>query len=227
VSRRHIANAPLQRRLLSMYSGPRLSLTRSASGTTLFSFCGRRFFSYAFYAGIPTRTRARYLLRLSHSHSRSSQRHLRVLLLPVLALAAGLEWRAWLNKRTVYKQLFWLAPLLVVACLVTFGGGIRERISGSNTSLFIGHKQYPDASLAVGNRPSNYLLFSPKQFIQLPFTDLYDDRYGRQMFWHYFWKTSLFGETNRGGQFESLCASVLRIAITLFHFGIAQSSIFP
>ena len=139
-----------------------------------------------------------------------------VLLLPVLALAAGLEWRAWLNKRTVYKQLFWLAPLLVVACLVTFGGGIRERISGSNTSLFIGHKQYLGASLAVGNRPSNYLLFSPKQFIQLPFTDLYDDRYGRQMFWHYFWKTSLFGETNRGGRFESLCASVLSGLLLLF-----------
>ena len=140
-----------------------------------------------------------------------------VLLLPVLVLRlpASAVVR-WLNKCTVYKQLFWLAPLLVVACAVTFGGGIRERVSGSNTSLFIGHKQYLDASLAVGNRPSNYLLFSPKQFIQLPFTDLYDDRYGRQMFWHYFWKTSLFGERNRGGRFESPCASVLSGLLLLF-----------
>jgi ABC-type Na+ efflux pump permease subunit len=36
------------------------------------------------------------------------------------------------------------------------------------------------------------------------------------MFWHYFWKTSLFGETNRGGRFESLCASVLSGLLLLF-----------
>lgn len=150
-----------------------------------------------------------------------------VLLIPVLGLAAGLEWCVQPPKRTTYKHLLWLAPLLIIACLITFGPAIRERMADSNASLFIGPN--PDrigAPFAVGNRPSNYLMFNVKQFIARPFTDLFRDEYGRQLFWHYFWKTSLFGELLYGGRFKTPCGSLLCALLLLLIIMACTSLLF-
>jgi hypothetical protein len=137
-----------------------------------------------------------------------------VLLLPVLCLVAILEWRHQIVKRVLYKHSFWLAPVLVIAGLITFGSAMNERMSGAHTSLLVA-KHVPGAGFAVGNQPRNYLLFDPQKFILRPFTDFYNDEYGRQMFWHYFWKTGLFGEFRYTSRFEGLCASVLSALLLL------------
>ena len=146
-----------------------------------------------------------------------------IILLPVLCLAAALEWRSQPTKRAVYKHLLWLAPVLVIAGLITFGSAIQERMSGRDTSLLLA-KNVAGPEYAVGNRPGNYLRFNPRKFVLNPFTDLFNDDYGRQKFWHYFWKTSLVGEYRLPSRFESLCASLLSgfllLLFILIFFGI-------
>lgn len=46
----------------------------------------------------------------------------------------------------------------------------------------------------VGNGPLNYLIFDLKTFLLQPYTSPFDDAMGRQYFWNYLLKTSLFGE---------------------------------
>ena len=46
----------------------------------------------------------------------------------------------------------------------------------------------------VGNGPENYLIFDLKTFLLQPYTSPFDDAMGRQYFWNYLLKTSLFGE---------------------------------
>jgi hypothetical protein len=131
-----------------------------------------------------------------------------IILLPVLGLAAVLEWRSQPTRRAVYKHLLWLAPVLLFAGLITFGSALRERMSGRDTSVLLANN-VPGPEFAVANRPGNYLRFNPQKFVLTPFTDLFSDQYGRQKFWHYFWKTSLVGEFRYTNRFESLCASFL------------------
>jgi 4-amino-4-deoxy-L-arabinose transferase-like glycosyltransferase len=146
-----------------------------------------------------------------------------VLLLPVLCLAAGLEWRRQPARGAVCKHLFWIAPMLILAGLVTFGSGIQERISGRDASLLLG-KNIPGPEFAVATRPGNYLFFNPGKFVLNPFTDLFNNEYGRQKFWYYFWKTSLFGEFRYADRFEKLCASALS-GLLLLLFILALFSI--
>ncbi len=144
-------------------------------------------------------------------------------LLPVLLLAAGIEWRSRPNKREIYKHLLWLVPVLALAGFITFGSGLRERIAGRDTSLLLA-KNIPSSAFVVGNRPGNYLWFNPKKFVATPFTDLFNDDYGRQSFWHYFWKTSLVGEFRSTSRLERLCASslsgLLLLLLSLMLFSI-------
>lgn len=46
----------------------------------------------------------------------------------------------------------------------------------------------------VGNKPGNYLFFDVRNFLTQPYTDPFNDEMGRQYFWNYLAKTSLFGE---------------------------------
>ncbi|MCL2206887.1 MAG: hypothetical protein FWB90_02195 [Fibromonadales bacterium] len=48
--------------------------------------------------------------------------------------------------------------------------------------------------LKVGNKAGNYLYFDLKDYLLEPYTDPYNDKGGRQYFWNYALKTSLFGE---------------------------------
>lgn len=57
--------------------------------------------------------------------------------------------------------------------------------------------------LAVGNRVANFAYMDVKMFVMKPFTNPWIDdnshSAGRQYFWNYYWKTSLFGEWNMPG----------------------------
>lgn len=51
-----------------------------------------------------------------------------------------------------------------------------------------------DPSLRVGNALRNYWVFDSRDFLEEPYTHSRADMGGRQFFFNYFWKTSLFGE---------------------------------
>jgi len=77
----------------------------------------------------------------------------------------------------------------------------------------------------VGNRAGNYLWFDAKTFVVEPFTDPYDDRFGRQFFWNYLGKTGLYGEFNYRpvlSRNAASCGSFL--VICLFVYSLAGLS---
>ncbi len=65
-----------------------------------------------------------------------------------------------------------------------FSGGL-EMVSNASTLT---------RQLKVGNRAQNYLYFDLKTYINTPFVSPWKDETGRQYFWNYLLKTSLFGE---------------------------------
>lgn len=78
-----------------------------------------------------------------------------------------------------------LAVLLVVGIVVlvrVLGGDIVANASGN------------DNSVLVQNNPGNFLFFDIRMFLTNPYIDPWHDELGRQFFWNYLAKTSLFGE---------------------------------
>lgn len=98
-------------------------------------------------------------------------------------------------------------------------------------SLFIGYyafqekferlKADPDMPMIVGNanglgpgflvenKPANYFFLNPVKFINIPFTSSLDPTKGRENFWFYLTKSSLFGEFSPEGEHTVLFAKIL------------------
>lgn len=74
----------------------------------------------------------------------------------------------------------------------------------------------------VENGPLNYLIFDLKTFLLQPYTSPFDDAMGRQYFWNYLLKTSLFGEfsllNTAFGRFLATALSVLLLGLNFFAF---------
>jgi len=84
--------------------------------------------------------------------------------------------------------------------------------------------------LRVKNEPGNYLYFSVEKFLTEPYMNPFDDRSGRQYFWNYSLKTSLFGEhrvwdSPIGRVFASLISLFALVLIILSLWGILHLNI--
>ena len=58
----------------------------------------------------------------------------------------------------------------------------------------VGNASGLNGRLKVGNEAFNYIFFDLKSFVVHPFTSAWNDGFGREYFWNYAFKTSLFGE---------------------------------
>ena len=103
---------------------------------------------------------------------------------------------------------------LILGSLVCAASGIfllTHDISGNVSGL-----KWVD----VGNGPENYLIFDLKTFLLQPYTSPFDDAMGRQYFWNYLLKTSLFGEfrllETPWGIFLATSLSVLLLLLVYF-----------
>lgn len=82
-----------------------------------------------------------------------------------------------------------MAIIATILLLVTI---LSIKLFGSST--LIGNAISLHGRLRVGNDPANYLFFDVRDFIVNPYASAWDDAGGRQYFWNYLFKTSLFGE---------------------------------
>ena len=91
---------------------------------------------------------------------------------------------------------------IAMACLLASVAGalavaFREWLAGQRDHLLASnanHRTSNAAFLTVGNHLQNYLMLDVPTFLKQPFTSPWDDSRGRQWFWNYLLKTSLFGE---------------------------------
>lgn len=63
----------------------------------------------------------------------------------------------------------------------------------TNSDL-VGNINTLHSKLKVGNDMYNYLYFDMRSFLQYPFTSCWNPEMGREFFWNFLFKTSLFGE---------------------------------
>lgn len=75
--------------------------------------------------------------------------------------------------------------------LMLVGIAIDKFVGDAN---LVGNSQSLHSGLKVGSTASNYLFFDVKTFMTEPYTSPWRDEMGRQYFWNYALKTSLFGE---------------------------------
>ena len=102
----------------------------------------------------------------------------------VLALTALLQLfknpRSWSLSERVAAGLF-LAAAITVATVALSHDVVGNASGNDNTVL-------------IRNNPGNFIFFDLKTFLTNPYTDPWHDELGRQFFWNYLAKTSLFGE---------------------------------
>jgi len=82
----------------------------------------------------------------------------------------------------------------LVAATLVFGPSIMRNLQGQRENIFVGNVDGLDPKDKVSNRAQNYLFFDVRDFITTPFASVTKDPGGRQYFFNYYLKTSLFGE---------------------------------
>jgi hypothetical protein len=115
-----------------------------------------------------------------------------VLLLAIVGRLALLE-----HDRRILEYLRRLSIAtsgLVVAVAASLGVALREWLAGRRQHLLASNANSNPVLLLVGDHAKNYLWLDLPTFLKQPFTSPWDDAGGRQWFWNYLLKTSLFGE---------------------------------
>ena len=103
-----------------------------------------------------------------------------------------------------------LAVVGIIVIVRVLGGDVVANAGGN------------DNTVLIRNDPGNFLFFDIRTFLTQPYTDPWHDELGRQFFWNYLAKTSLFGEfkllqTTAGNWLASLVSASF---LVLLGFGL-------
>jgi hypothetical protein len=111
-----------------------------------------------------------------------------------------------------------MVPSLAVfaaAAAVALGRGAAAS-NGHPAEAIVGNAHRLPADLAVGNGIVNYLWFDARKFVTTPFMGSVVDDQGRQYFWNFSLKTSLFGSF----EYHEAWLSRLAIVISVWFVGL-------
>jgi hypothetical protein len=101
------------------------------------------------------------------------------------------------DRRKIVPSIRRASPMFLLFFVSTglaLGRGVVDTARGKRANVLVGNAEHLRTDLAVGNRVYNYLWFDAKTFVTQPFTSTLDDTKGRQFFWNFTLKSSLFGE---------------------------------
>lgn len=100
--------------------------------------------------------------------------------------------------RRVWVSIKPMAMISAVFILAVVAYLLVQHVRGAEG--VVGNSGGLNSYLFVGNEPVNYLSFDFTSYLKEPFTDPWNDGKGRQYFWNFLLKTSLFGEFSYSGQ---------------------------
>jgi hypothetical protein len=95
------------------------------------------------------------------------------------------------------KVLAYIGPLLLLgigSLALDLHEALGEALAGRQDYLFVANEHRTNPALTLTNRPIYFIGFDFPTFLTRPFTSPWEDAKGRQWFWNYLLKTSLFGE---------------------------------
>ncbi|MDE1988555.1 MAG: hypothetical protein KGI39_02550, partial [Patescibacteria group bacterium] len=100
-----------------------------------------------------------------------------------------------------FKFYFKSAGILLIVFLIGIigsrvGARIIDKIKGQKQkeNYLVVNMSGLNNGLFVENKVRNYAYFDAKTFLTEPYVSTWDDKYGRQYFWNFLLKNSLFGE---------------------------------
>jgi hypothetical protein len=96
------------------------------------------------------------------------------------------------------RGIFFSFGIIALFAVLSQTRAIQSVVEGGNISL-VGNSSGLNSNLKVKNEVGYYAYFDLEQFMLHPYTSPWDDELGRQYFWNYTFKTSLFGEFHLNG----------------------------
>ncbi len=99
------------------------------------------------------------------------------------------------DAKTFFKQTAVALLFFVTAFAVNFADNIYYALISNTSDWLVSNVVNTiNSRLYVANDAFHYLYFDLKTYLKEPFINPWDDRYGRQFFWNYLLKSSLFSE---------------------------------
>ncbi|SFA41212.1 hypothetical protein SAMN04488511_102271 [Pedobacter suwonensis] len=83
---------------------------------------------------------------------------------------------------------------MTITVFLSFHHKIERLNTDPNARILVDNANAIGSEMHVESSFSNFLTFNPIEFIDIPFTNTLDDSKGRQNFWFFLFKTSLFSE---------------------------------
>ena len=107
--------------------------------------------------------------------------------------------------------------LLIGFSLVTLYFSFHEKFQKSDkvTRFVVGNANGLGNGFDVGVGLYNYLVLNPVDFVQIPFTSSLEEGKGREFFWFYLLKSSMFGEFSYHAPTSIFLAKVLSFLLLL------------
>jgi len=131
------------------------------------------------------------------------------------------------SVRSYARRAFIPSVLFLASAGAALGRALLDTMSGKRGNLLVGNADRLPTSLLVANGAANYLWFDTKSFVTHAFVDFASGDSGREFFWNYALKTSLFGQFDFPSVFLSnlaVCVSFLFLLILgCFLLGIAAT----
>lgn len=107
----------------------------------------------------------------------------------------------------------------IVFVLLVVGILVDRILSGA---ALVGNAQSLHSGLIVGNEVGNYVYFDMEKFLTSPYTSPWHDEMGRQYFWNYAVKTSLFGEFKL---LETPAGKILATLVSISFLGLVATAL--
>lgn len=129
-----------------------------------------------------------------------------------------------------FKFYFKISGILIAVFLIGFsasrlGPRTIDKIygEGQKSNLLVWNVAGLDQGLFTENKVKNYIYFDTKIFLTEPYIDNWNDKHGRQYFWNFLLKNSLFGEFFFNGAIvENVAIGMSALLLAMFFWVIGS-----
>jgi len=139
-----------------------------------------------------------------------------IVLVGLIGIEFFVKWIGRKDKLRYALRRSWLILFVIAGLAVNFGAKIWYAMQDRSSDWLVGNVVNTiNRDLFVTNQLPNYLIFDVKTFLVQPFTSTWQDWGGRQYFWNFLLKSSLFAEFSFPYVYHEVIASFISVAFLL------------
>ena len=142
-----------------------------------------------------------------------------VILIGVILLTALFKFFTSQRKAAIARYIAISLVILMAGMITAFYSPVKQSLDADGKDWLVGNSDElysKHERILVGNEPGNFIYFDLAGYLRNPFTDPWDDTMGRQYFWNFLLKTSLFTENQINLKLNKITASVMSLIFLFF-----------